>query len=433
LLALFYLLFLQFLKKPRWGISLLTGLVIGLLAGMETLSMLPLIAVYQLVFYWESKPTLAESLKHLFSKLISFSNFLLWVPAAVMTVINVYVFMRVGISNLGLFGYMKLNYSGRVHLKTLGPVIGKVLKNYCEYYFHPVLFILTLLVFILLIVKQKYRFPNFALKFTFIGFAYHLLLFVYISSAQPRHLYIADVINILFIASIWMTFISTLKGGGFSVSRKKAGYAALFVFFMVFIYFNLKETFGRRILVHPFKTVGYYVREYGGKNATVFNMWSCGRMDLHQYCEYYYGKQLMNPIYSGSPRKIFCVGSKDTFNDILENYRLSDFTFYVNVKYYYHLYPNEKKVTSNIEGSDLEWLLPELKRRGAKKVAVVRRGDEVLAEIYSRENVPYLDLEIDDYNQRWNKKFANIENLVEHKWIGLISTWGERFSLNTGY
>jgi hypothetical protein len=433
LVALFYLLFFQFLKKPRWGISLLTGLVIGLLAGMETLSMLPLIAVYQLIFYWESKPTFAESLKRLFSKLIRFSNFLLWVPAAIMMIINVYVFMRVGISNLGLFGYMKLNYSGRVHLETLGSVTWTVLKTYGGYYFHPILFILTFLLFIWLVVKNGYRFPNFALKFTFIGFVYHFLLFIYISSAHPRHLYIADVVNILFIASVWITFIETLKGEIFSLSRKKIGYATLCVFFAVLIYFNLKTTLSRRILVHPFKTVGYYVREYGGKDATVFNMWGCPGMDLHQYCEYYYGKQLMNPIYSNSPRKIFCVGSKDSFKDILVSYRLSDFTFYVNVKYYYHLYPNGKKILSKVEGSDVEWLLRELEQRGAKKVAVVRHGDEVLAEIYSRENVPYLDLEIDDYNRRWDKKFANIANLVDHKWVGLISTWGERFSVGTGY
>lgn len=433
LTALFYLLFLNFLKRPRWGISLVTGLIVGLLAGMETLSILPLIALYQLVFYWETKSTLGQSAKSFFSKWVSFSNFLLWIPSVVMTLINLYVFMRVGISNLGLFGYMKLNYSGRINLENLGSVTGKVLKTYSEYYFHPALFILTLLLFIWLMVKQRYRFPNFALKFTFIGFAYHLILFVYISSAHPRHLYIADIINILFIAAIWMTFIETLKGEVFSLSRKKIGYAALCVFFMVFIYFNLKATLGRKILVHPFKTVGYYVREYGGKDATVFNMWSCGAMNLHQYCEYYYGKQLMNPIYSGSPRKIFCVGSKDSFKDILANYRLSDFTFYVNVKYYYQRYPNEEKLISKVEESDLKWLFNELKQRGVKKVAVVRHGDEILAEIYSRENVPYRNLEIDDYNRQWNKKFANIANLVDHKWVGLTSTWGERFSLNTGY
>lgn len=433
LTALFYLLFLQFLKKPRWGISLVTGLVVGLLAGMETLSMLPLIAVYQLILYWETKPTFGQGVKNLFSKLVSFSNFLLWIPALVMLLINIYVFMRVGVSNLGLFGYMKLNYSGRINFENLGPVAWKVLKTYSEYYFHPILFILTLLLFIWLMVKQRCRFPNFALKFTFIGFAYQFLLFVYISSAHPRHLYIADVINILFIATIWMTFIETIKGDIFSLSGRKIGYAALCVFFMVSIYFNLKMALGRHILIHPLKTVGYYIREYGRKDATVFNMWGCGRMDLHQYCEYYYGKQLMNPIYSNSPRKIFCVGNKDSFKEILASYGLSDFTFYVNIKYYYQHHPTGEKLISKVEESNLDWLFNELKRRGAKKVAVVRHGDEVLAEIYSRENVPYLDLEIDAYNRRWNKKFANIANLVDHKWVGLISTWGERFSVNTGY
>lgn len=421
--ALFHLLFLAYLKKPDWLLTLFFGIIMALMSTMETLAMIPLIAIYQFVLPYDGK------------KLLTLKNACLWLPTLLTVCLNYYIFLRIGISNLGLFGYMQLNYSGRVNFSTLFPVIGKVLTTYATHYFHPIVFILTLFIFMTLLVKHKFRFPNFAIRFSFIGVLYFFFLFIYVSSTLGRHIYLADVSNIIFFSAVWVTAIHELIRSltpRLSSLLKTASYSLICLLILYQGSQVALVAWKRPILIHPFKSVGYYVREYG-KNEAVYNLWDCHNICHHQFCEYYYGKQLMNPIYSGSPRRIFCIGNQGTIEETLRRYHLSDFAFYINVKYYYHLYKDGRKDILYIENEESKRRLEELKRLGLKKVAVIRHVDEILAEIYSRKKTPYMDLEVTEYDKLWDKKFANIANLLEGKWVGITSTWGERFSHATGF
>lgn len=433
--ALFHLVFLSYLKKPTWLLTFLLGVVMAMMSTMETLAMMPLIAIYQFILPYERKGSFKENILGSLRKFLTSRNACLWLPTLFMLCVNYYIFLRIGVSNLGLFGYMRLNYSGRVNFSTLFPVIGKVLTTYATHYFHPIVFILTLFIFITLLVKHKFRFPNFAIRFSFIGVLYFFFLFVYVSSAEGRHIYLADVSNIIFFSAVWVTAIHELIRSlkpRLSFLLKTVSYSLICLLILYEGSQAALEAWKIPILIHPFKAVGYYVREYG-KNEPVYNLWDCHNICYHQFCEYYYGKQLMNPIYSGSPRRIFCLGNRGTVEETLQRYNLSDFAFYINVKYLYHIYNDGKKNILYIENEESKKRLEELKQSGLKKVAVIRHADEILAEIYSRRNTPYLDLEVDKYNQLWDKKFANIENLLEGKWVGITSTWGERFDHETGF
>ena len=85
--------------------------------------------------------------------------------------------------------------------------------------------------------------------------------------------------------------------------------------------------------------------------------------------------------------------------------------------------PTTSKFDSKIQG---------LLAKGIKRVAVIKNKGLVIGEIYSRRNLPFKDMEIDEYDHLWDKKYANIPGIIKTKWVGQASVWGSLWDPATG-
>ena len=158
--------------------------------------------------------------------------------------------------------------------------------------------------------------------------------------------------------------------------------------------------------------------------------------------EFYFGTQIMDmEVDFNAPRKLFCQGSK-SIKETLEAYKLNDFDFYVAIYSLAESIPTRKNVQTNIRElvrryrymvtEKLKAQRKELLSEGVKRVGIVRNNGIILGEIFSRRDVPFKDMEIDDYDTLWDEKYANIAGIVKTKWSGQAGTWGTLWDPITG-
>ena len=153
---------------------------------------------------------------------------------------------------------------------------------------------------------------------------------------------------------------------------------------------------------------------------------------LHS-AEFYFGTQIIDKQKQfGLPRKLYCMGSK-TIEETLSAYKLDDFDFYVVMNNYSALRGRESGSPHfNIRTPKIDSQIQGLISKGVKRVAVIRNQGTVMGEIYSRRNLPFKDMEINEYDSLWDQKYANIPGIVKTKWSGIASTFGYYWDPATG-
>ena len=157
---------------------------------------------------------------------------------------------------------------------------------------------------------------------------------------------------------------------------------------------DVGNVLARIVYSNPLKAVSYYVRERGGKEATVFQLISSSA-EQNYWGEYYFGKTYIEPPgWTGLKRQLFSFGAHD-IDEYKKAYGLKDFDFYVNYQ---------------TTGDDA------LK---VKKVADIKRGGSIIAVIYSSRPLPYEVVDADLADKMWDKKYANLKNLLQNNWSGL--------------
>ena len=74
----------------------------------------------------------------------------------------------------------------------------------------------------------------------------------------------------------------------------------------------------------------------------------------------------------------------------------------------------------------------ELLDNEIKRVAIIKKDQIILGEIFSRLDLPFQELQISEYDLLRDKKYGNISEIIKTNWSGQSSTWGTLYDSNTG-
>ena len=416
--------------------ALMYGLVLALVASMESFMVFPLLFFYWVLAFGGSTQGLVGKLRQTLRFFLTPPGLLIVGIPLAMLAIHGLVWLKAGrTSNLGMFGLMTLNYSARLTLTTFVPRVVWVFNHYSIYFFGSVFFPATLIAAFFLFIFYRSRTPR-ALLCSAAGFLYFFVAFVFTPNTLIRaeHLYICEALNSVFIASVWYYFGKTLLS--FSKPAFRPGVTwALSTLAVFWIFWQgkaaLTSTMKEPILVHPFKSVGYFTRKFGSREDTLFSLWKCGRGECYNhFLEYYTGKQIIDlgepKLY---PRQLFCVGSAP-IPVLLDHYGLKDFSFYLRLVKIYKEFPdNRREILYEDPGDSLKIVM----ENGLRPVAQITYRNELLAEIYSNRAMPLVQMDMDTYDPLWETEFANLQDLLGGPRVGLVSTFGEHWSLDSGY
>jgi hypothetical protein len=115
---------------------------------------------------------------------------------------------------------------------------------------------------------------------------------------------------------------------------------------------------------------------------------------------------------------------------LLDHYGLKDFSFYLRLVKIYKEFPdNRREILYEDPGDSLKIVM----ENGLRPVAQITYRNELLAEIYSNRAMPLVQMDMDTYDPLWETEFANLQDLLGGPRVGLVSTFGEHWSLDSGY
>jgi hypothetical protein len=433
-------------EKPSWFRRTVLSFIIALIASMETMMMLPLIIIYQLILFVPTEATYSKKTVACFRYLFSKENILLWLPCFIFLLIHAYVYTRVGMSNIGLFGYMVYKAGVFNDLYGFWGHIALNLKMYSHQYFNPQFFYISLAVFFYLVSDYKKNNLGNLFLFSGIGFFYFFILFVISrSNANLNHLYICEPLNVLFIGSIWGTLLDSQRNI-ILPKGKLLIVCGLSLFFLVQTISQFYRVMGFQRLIHPLKSIGYYIQEYGGANPSAFLLLKCGQVHILANSEFYFATQVIDMEDSfNDPRRLFCMGTKSV-DEVLSAYNLKDFDFYVAVYGYsgapfsnplarkINIFekPEFKESFKDLRTPAIDLQIHDLLGKGVKSVATIKLKGTVVGEIFSRRDLPFKDMDIEEYDSLWDQKYGNIASLIKTRWIGQWSMWGNLWDFATG-
>ncbi|MBN3038337.1 MAG: hypothetical protein JW869_02845 [Candidatus Omnitrophica bacterium] len=377
-------------------------------ASMELFLFLPLVLFLEIMwhFHYESNANWKTAIKDL----LRLRHLVLWIPAFLSFFTICYIWMRFRASNLGMFAYSSrafpfslANFSGFLNLTKF------IKKADANIFITATLLFIAMFLVLLLFRRIRWHNPIF-----FFILAFLLVTFTNISTNRWKF-YSANVSMGMITAYGFTTL--------FHFFRKKIKFVALIgCLAVVYIagvvvlkgakeYFEFEQLRYKTVKAYfslpSLKAVGYYIREYGEPESTVFNLFYNNVYFDHS--EYYYGKYVVyDNIY---PKKNFSLVFYSPAEAKKKRSLKKDFDFYVTLKGY----DKYKKVVGERFLSDY------------RKVADVYDQEEWLASIYSANpSYPYLRMEISEYNRLWDEKYANLEHIFEHGRFGIGSLIGHK-------
>lgn len=428
---------LHYKQHPTWLWRTVLSIAIALVASMESIAILPLIIFYQLLLFVPPETSYSKKIVGCCRYLLSKENYFIWLPCFFTLLIHGFVYIRIGMNYIGLFGYMALKSKTHYASDSLWENLTRNLNIYNQSYFGPEFFYSSLAAFIFLVICWKKE--KFNQLFLGVGFFYFLILFTISGSNNNlHHLYICDTINVLFFGAIWISLIDFIATKFENIKFAKITSIALYTgltFFLLTQTFSAYQTVNKRQrLIHPLKSIGYYIHEYGGDGPTVYSILDCiHNVNIIHNSEFYFGTQIIDMEKKfGLPRKLFCMGSKSV-EETLAAYKLNDFDFYVVINSYSALRGRESGSPHfNLRTPKIDSQIQDLISKGVKRVAVIRNQGAIMGEIYSRRDLPFKDMKIKEYDSLWDQKYANIPGIVKTKWSGIASTFGYYWDPETG-
>ena len=419
-------------KQHRtWFWRTVFSILLTLIASMETILTIPLILLYQLILFVPAESSYSKKAVGCFRYLYSKENILIWLPCFLTLLIHYYVYIRIGMSNIGMFGYMIMksqnSYSSIDFLNS--PAWDY--RTY-SYYFNKEFFFSSMAVLFFLLIRWRNIHFGEIFIFSGVGFFYHFFWF-FLAGGSFYNTYIFACLNGLFLGSIWVTLFDNMHGK-FWAKGKYLVISGLSIFLLIQAVNVFQIALRRQHLIHPLKSMGFYIQEYGGESPTVYLMQRCDNAQFLVTSEFFFGTQIIDMEYRGSPRKLFCMGS-ESIENTLSAYKLKDFDFYVAPYAHSYLTGEANGRTDphiNMRTPKMDSVILDLRNKGVKRVATIKDKGLLLGEIYSRLDLPFKDMEIDEYDNLWDKNFGNIAGVVKTIWSGQSSTWGTLWHTQTG-
>ena len=342
-----------------------------------------------------------------------------FLPGVLMFLFQFYLYKRLGVSGLGIFGRVKAGYSPSLSGINISDLFVKFNSLITETLGNKLFFYSLILIILLhfgLLVSRKIRF------FSYINFIFVALLFHSFQSVLTfNRPYI-----IVGYAIIFFSFYLAYLYQKFSKSKLTTLAAQIVIVVFIAVSFNSIFQSYKSTKVIPekcYKTIGYFVRKYGSEYSKVYNF-GLNRPET-QKCEYYYGKNFMryddlsqiDPLrmskhikYDRKLLKLLYSDINISYNSLLEHNKATKMDFYVF--YYYNDIKKNPEVLSSLESLSF------------KKVAEVYDNNNLIAEIFSKLPLKFQQMDMKIFNKKWEKEYAHLYQIYGHHRMGITSIWG---------
>lgn len=333
------------------------------------------------------------------------SNLIFTVPVAAALVMHLYVYKRIGESNLGMLGWIsqKIGFGAPVISKfasfgnSLNGLIFGGAWDWWAFFIIAVFYAIALL-------RGGRKMPL---------LLFPLLYYFYLINLEPY----SAMLPYLIISTIAISEVFNLAEG---VKERRAGrlcgvFAVLFASYMLLtpvIAVARSSAAGRRPVPNYLKSIGYYLREHMSREDKIASLLSDTQNILN---EYYYGKNFFkSPVFG---KYIYDLRNLTTpfspSNPVTSEEADTEFAFYVVSA---GSYANDNDYAGFVNKA--------IKKYSLKKVADVTEGRVVFASIYSSMPLPYEKVETKEANRAFDKKYANLKKLFYNHHVGVASTWG---------
>jgi len=140
-----------------------------------------------------------------------------------------------------------------------------------------------------------------------------------------------------------------------------------------------------------FKAAGYYIREFAGPESKVFVPGEV--YEISFVSEFYLGKQILPGRFN---EKNLYLTRHELKNDSAD----------------YYLMPENINILDSQKLKVRQDIVRYINKQRVTRVAEIRDGKETLLTIYSSKRAPFNILDVKVFDEKFNKKYANIKNLA---------------------
>lgn len=332
-------------------------------------------------------------------------NFIYIIPALAALSCHIYVYARIGGSNLGILGWISQKMGLGVHSLSKWAFTNQALekllfRGYVEWW--PV--IIVAVFYALVVLRGARKLPL---------LLFPLIYYLYLVNFEP---YAAILGYVMVMAiGIWGMFkiVNGMKTGR---ARKFSFVFALI--FSAYVLFNLTcmtvYSVVKRGRPSPnyLKATGLFLRDNMTRDDKIASLLSQTDNILN---EYYYGKTFFkSPVFGKEIydyKNLSQPQSRD--NPVAPPEVNREFAFYViSVQ----AYDDDREYASFFGGL--------IRKYSLRKVADITRDNSIYASVYSSRPIAYVKLDADKAALEFDRKYANIRKLFYHHHVGVASTWG---------
>ena len=332
-------------------------------------------------------------------------NFIYIIPLLAALLCHLYVYTRIGGSNLGILGWISQKMGFGVHSLSKWALINQALekllfRGYVEWWA-----IIIISVFYVLTVLRGAR----KLPLLLFPFVYYL----YLVNFEP-HAAILGYATVIAIG-IWGMFkiVNEIRNGK---ARKFSLVFALV--FSAYVFLNLTcltvYSVVKRGRPSPnyLKATGLFLRDNMTRDDKIASLLSQTDNILN---EYYYGKTFFkSPVFGKEIYDYKNLSQPQSRDNPVEPPEVNrEFAFYVISD---EAYDNDREYASFFDSI--------IRKYSLRKVADIARDNAIYASVYSSRPIAYVRLDADKAAIEFDRKYANIGKLFYHHHVGVASTWG---------
>lgn len=333
------------------------------------------------------------------------SNFMYIIPALAALSCHLYVYTRIGASNLGIFGWISQKMGFGIHSVSRWALVNQALEKSLFFGYVGWWAVIIISVFYALIVLRGARRLPLLL--------FPLIYYLYLVNFEP-HAATLGYVTVMAIG-IWGMFkiASDMKTAR---ARKFSFFFA--VIFASYVFLNLTcvtvYSVIKRARPSPnhLKATGLFLRDNMTGDDKIASLLSQTDNILN---EYYYGKTFFkSPVFG---KEIYDYKNlsrpQSPDNPVAPSEVNREFAFYVISS---QAYSDDIGYAAFFDGL--------IRKYSLGKVADIAQDGAIYTSVYSSRPIAYIKLDADKAALEFDRKYANIRKLFYHHHVGLASTWG---------
>lgn len=334
------------------------------------------------------------------------ANLIVLFPVGLAVAAHLYVYKRIGDSNLGLLGWVsqKVGIGAPMvsRFSAFGNTISSMIFNKTWQWW---VFVVAAVFYALAVIRGRRKAP--LLLFPFLYYAY-------IINFEPN----SALLPLLVLMSIGSAQMFVMARG---INRQGALRSLCIAFCMIFTVYMIAapivsdiysmKAAGNRT-PNYLKAAGYFLREHMSAGDKIASLLDEKQNILN---EYYYGKNFFkSPVYGKYIYDMRNITEPFSPSNPVERGEIpGTFAFYVISPY---LYASDGGYRAFVDN--------EIRAHSLKKAADIADGKTVYLWIYSSGKPGYERVEVSEANRLFDSEYANLKNLFYNRHVGVSSTWG---------